>query len=99
MTDITPILQALFALVATIITTALIPYIRSKLSETQQQELLQWVRIAVAAAEQIYNQSGMGAEKKRYVLNWLRDHNITVDEEKLDAMIEAAVYQLKEGAV
>ena len=29
-----------------------------------------------------------------YVLNWIREHGITVDDEKLDALIEAAVYEL-----
>ena len=28
------------------------------------------------------------------MLNWLRERGITVDEDKLDAMIEAAVYEL-----
>ncbi|MDR3728166.1 MAG: phage holin, LLH family, partial [Oscillospiraceae bacterium] len=45
-------------------------------------------------AEQIYTGSGRGEEKKAYVLNWLQEHSITVDAEKLDALIEAAVYDL-----
>ena len=42
----------------------------------------------------IYTGSGRGEEKKAYVLNWLREHGITVDAEKLDALIEVAVYDL-----
>ena len=52
------------------------------------------MKIAVTAAEQIYTGSGNGEAKKAYVLNWLREHGITVDDEKLDALIEAAVYEL-----
>lgn len=66
----------------------------SKTTTSQQAEINAWVKIAVTAAEQIYTGSGRGAEKKAYVLNWLREHGITVDAEKLDALIEAAVYDL-----
>ena len=57
------------------------------------------MKIAVAAAEQIYVGSGRGEEKKAYVIDWLRSHGITVDEEKLDALIEAAVYELNQGVI
>ena len=99
MFDITPIVEAVFALIAVIITVIIIPYIRKKTTTAQQAELNGWVAIAVAAAEQIYVGSGRGTEKKEYVLNWLTAHNITVDAAKLDAMIEAAVYELKNGLI
>ncbi len=57
------------------------------------------MKIAVSAAEQIYNGSGRGPEKKAYVLEWLKQRGITVDEAKLDAMIESAVYELKSGVL
>ena len=63
----------------------------------QQAEINGWVRIAVSAAEQIYVGSGRGQEKKAYVINWLAEHGVTLDETRLDAMIEAAVYDLKKG--
>ena len=88
MFDITVIIEAVFALLAAIITAIVIPYIKSKTTASQQAE------IAVTAAEQIYTGSGRGEEKKAYVLNWLQEHGITVDAEKLDALIEAAVYDL-----
>lgn len=61
------------------------------------QQINAWVRIAVTAAEQIYIGSGRGTEKKEYVINWLHEHGVTVDESKLDALIEAAVYSLNNG--
>ena len=93
MFDITVIIEAVFALLAAIITAIVIPYIKSKTTASQQAEINAWVKIAVTAAEQIYTGSGRGEEKKAYVLNWLQEHGITVDE-KLDALIEAAVYDL-----
>lgn len=93
--DITVIIEAVFALIAAIITAVVIPYIKSKTTSQQQSDIASWVDIAVAAAEQIYNGSGRGEEKKAYVLEWLRSRGIDVDSEAIDAMIEAAVYALK----
>ena len=99
MYDITPIIEAVAALIAALITAFLVPYIKSKTTTEQQKEINAWVKIAVAAAEQIYTGSGRGEEKKAYVLEWLRAHGVTVDDEKLDAMIEAAVYELSQGLI
>lgn len=92
--DITIIIEAVFALVAAVITAIVIPYIKSKTTAQQQAEINAWVKIAVAAAEQIYTGSGRGEEKKAYVLNWLAEHGVTLDEERINALIEAAVYDL-----
>lgn len=99
MTNITIIIEAAFALIAAVITAIVIPYIKSKTTAQQQAEINAWVKIAVSAAEQIYNGSGRGEEKKAYVLNWLAEHGITLDEARIDALIEAAVYELKHGVL
>lgn len=93
--DITSIVQAIFALVAAIITAVVIPWIKSKTNAQQQEEIKQWVKIAVAAAEQIFTGSGRGEEKKRWVLDFLAKYNLKVDMDVIDAMIEAAVWELK----
>lgn len=95
--NVTPIIETVFALIAAVITAIVIPYIRSKTTAQQQTEINAWVRIAVSAAEQIYVGSGRGQEKKAYVIKWLAEHGVTLDETRLDAMIEAAVYDLKKG--
>ena len=97
MFDFTPIMQVIAALLAAVVTAVVVPYIRSRTTASQQKHIGEWVRIAVTAAEQIYNGSGRGEKKKEYVLCWLREHGITVDEKQLDALIEAAVYELKSG--
>lgn len=99
MYDITPIIEAVAALIAALITAFVISYIRSKTTAQQQAEINTWVKIAVSAAEQIYKGSGRGEEKKAYVIQWLREHGITVDEAKLDALIESAVYELNQGVI
>ena len=94
MIDITPILEAVATLAVALITTFVVPYIKSKTTLEQQTQLNAWVKIAVTAAEQVYEGPGQGDKKKVYVLSWLKSHGIVVDEYKVDAMIEAAVYEL-----
>ncbi len=94
MIDITPIINAAIAIIAAVATAFLIPWIRSKTTEGQRKELAAWIKIGVAAAEQIYAGQGRGDEKKAYVLAFLEEHGYTVDLEAINAMIEAAVHQL-----
>lgn len=94
MTDLTPIVNAVIALIAAIITTFLIPWIKSKIDAAKLAQIVEWVGIAVRAAEQIYNESGMGEKKKQYVLDFLADKGFTLDPNSINAMIEAAVKDL-----
>lgn len=95
MTDLTPIIQALFALLTALITAFLIPFLKRKVDEEKLENLYSWVTIAVEAAEQVFSQSGMGEEKKEYVLTFLEEKGFTVDFSTVDAMIESAVHNLK----
>ena len=95
MFDMTYLAEFIITLISLLVSSFLIPYLKSKTSKEQQQQINTWVKIAVTAAEQIYQGSGRGVEKKEYVLKWLADHNVKYDAAKIDAMIEAAVYELK----
>ena len=53
---------------------------------------------ATVVAEQTCKDT-KGKEKKRKVLDWLHQHGIVVDEDQIDAMIEAAVFELKSGII
>jgi hypothetical protein len=99
MFDITIIIEAAFALIGVVITAIVIPFIKSKTTVAQQQAINSWVRIAVAAAEQIYVGSGRGVEKKAHVISFLKSKGITLDVETVDAMIESAVYELTQGVI
>ena len=95
--DITPIVKAIITLLCAIVTAVIVPYIKSKTTATQQKKINEWIKIAVAAAEQIYKGVGRGEEKKAYVWDYLDEHGIELDEATVDAMIEAAVYALNNG--
>ncbi len=98
--DITTIVNAVIALIAAIISAFVIPWIRSKTTAQQREDLVAWVKIAVSAAEQIFKGDKRGEEKKQYVLDFLKKNGFSVNEDAVNAAIEAAVKQLNsEGIV
>lgn len=97
--DFTPVLTAIRIIITATFIYFIIPYIKSRTTIDEQKEINKWVSIAVAAAEQIFIGAGRGQEKKEYVLKFLAEHNIILDEDAIDALIEAAVYELKHGII
>lgn len=93
MIDLTPVFQAIIALLAAIITYKLIPWIKSKCTENQLKQLRIAADIAVYAAEQLFG-AGCGAEKLEYALGILEHQGFKVDDRVLRAAIEDAVYQM-----
>ncbi len=91
--NITPIVQAAIVLLASIVTTFVVPWIKSKVKNEDMDIFRRWVEIAVAAAEQLYASTD-GAAKKEYVLTYLRDKGCSVDVDDLENAIEAAVLKL-----
>jgi LL-H family phage holin len=94
--DITPVVNAVIALIAAVVTAFVIPWVKSKTTAAQREEINAWVKIAVTAAEQIYSGSGKGKEKKKYVLDFLAEKNLKIDEESVDLMIESAVKEMND---
>lgn len=89
MIDLTDIIQAVIALIVALITYKVIPWIKSKTTESQQAVLMATVRTLVYAAEQLYG-AGKGKEKFAYVRQKLQEKGFDVD---IDA-IEAAVKEI-----
>ena len=88
--DLTPIFQAVLAVVAGLITSKLIPWIQARTTETQRDTLMAWIRTLVYAAEQLYS-TGRIKDKLDYVQKSLIDRGYKVDRDA----IEAAVRELK----
>ena len=93
--DITKLIEGIIAVLVFIITTFVIPYIRVNVKGKRLEEIVNWVKIAVQAAELIYKESGMGAFKKEYVIQFMESKGYKVDTDTLDALIESAVLELK----
>ena len=89
--NLQPMISAVIALIAALITTFLIPYIKGKISKQQYDKLMEAVRIAVAAAEQLFTSPQSGADKKQYVQEFLAAQGYDVSEKEIDTMIEATV--------
>ena len=94
MIDLTEVLGAVIVLVISLIAYKLIPYIKANTTEKEFEQMQMWVKIAVQAAEMIFKESGLGKEKKQYVIDFLKAKGFTIDLDKLDAMIESAVLEM-----
>lgn len=87
MIDLTPIFQAVLALLAALITAFVIPWIRSKTTLEQREMLLSITTSLVYAAEQLYG-AGKGREKMDYVIGQLEERGYTADIAAIEAIIK-----------
>ena len=85
--------MALLILVAVLTIFYLIPWIKSKTTAQQRDNIYFFVSMACRAAEQKYK-SGEGQKKKQYVLEFLHERELTIDEDELEQMIEAIVLEI-----
>jgi len=92
--DITQIIVALIGLLGVIITSVVVPYIKSKTTAEQWLTIKSWTITAVNAAEVIFKGAGKGAEKREYVLNYIQEkcdeHNIIYDKTSTRNALENA---------
>lgn len=88
--EITELLNAFIALLATVVTTFVIPWIKRKVGSEKMTEFLRWVDIGVMAAEQLY-QSFECEEKKNYVVELLKKKGFKFTDAEVSAAIEGAV--------
>jgi hypothetical protein len=88
------IAQAAIALVAALVAAFVIPWIKRKTTQQQQDNLSKWASLAAKAAEQIIQERGKGEEKKAMVLDFLEGLGLSVDEKTMDVIIESAVHEM-----
>lgn len=86
MIDLTPILQALIGLLATLIAARLIPWIKARTTAQQQAMLGAAVDVLVYAAEQLYG-AGNGEAKFQYVADRLREKGLSMDVDTIEAAV------------
>ena len=103
MIDLTTVAQAALVLFGAVITTVIVPCVKKNTTVQQQKEIMGWVKIAVAAAEQLYKGSDRGEEKKAYVLDWLNKQGITIllveQNAKMALAISDRAYVLETGTI
>lgn len=99
MIDITKLVLGILEVALSVLAIYVIPYLRNiakaKIGEYKYNQILQYTKIAVQAAEQVYAGPGRGAEKKAAVLRFLEEKGFTLDADLIDTFIESAVLDLK----
>jgi len=92
------IFNIIFASIGMILTVFAVIFMKFRLDSEQNAKLMNWIKVFVAAAEQIYG-AGEGENKLIYVQNQLESIGVKTDavetEKAMRAMIESAVLELK----
>lgn len=92
------ILRLAVLLVVFAVTCYLIPWIKGKIGQDQLNKITTWTNAAVLMAQQVYY-AKTGPERKAIVVellkNMLTAKNISITDEQLDTLIEAAVKAMK----
>lgn len=92
------ILKLIVMIAVFIVTCYLIPWVRGKIGQDKLDEITKWVNAAVLMAQQVYF-AKTGAERKAIVIDLLKNiliaKNISISDEQLDMLIEAAVKAMK----
>ena len=95
--DLTPLAEILISLLAVVITTYLIPWIKTNTTHKQQEYIRAAAHVAVYAAEKFYG-AGHGDEKLAYAEKVLKeDYGITLNFNKLETVIDAAIKEMEQA--
>ena len=99
MNDVTfIILKTVLAICSALITGYLLPYLKTKFQNEKYTKVEKIITTAVKAVEQTLSDPGMGEKKKEvvfsYMYHWMTKNGIFVDEEQLNQLIEACVFQM-----
>lgn len=93
------IVLALISICGALVTAYVIPFIKSKISLTELNKLIEYVKIAVRCAEQIYTVE-QWQEKKEYVMNYVinimnEKLHIDLSYDQIDTIVEGIVNEVK----
>ena len=97
--NITEIVVSILGFLSVIITGIIIPLIKTKTTSAEWQNIREWTKAAVHAAEMIYKGRGKGVEKRNYVLNFIenlcRKNRIKYDEASIRNAIEDILSEME----
>lgn len=97
----TQIVLAVITIVGALVSAYVIPFIKSKMTQSDMQRLVEFVKIAVRCANQIFTPE-QWERKKEYVLNLVKEFieanlKIKLTDEQIDAIIEGIVNLIKKS--
>lgn len=91
-------LKLLVMAMALVVTRYLIPWIKAQIDNQKMQTITEWAKNAVLSTQQVlWAKPGVDrkAEVTRFLKKMLIAKNISISDEQLDILIEAAVKQMK----
>lgn len=97
--DITVILELVVKLIFAVITIFLLPKLKAliseKVAESDQRKIIQWVELAVKAAEEA-ERAGLIDKKAKYTyaLDFLEKRGVTFDPDTMQALIDSSCWEL-----
>lgn len=101
--EIFQVILALIPVLGAIVTYFVVPFLKTKISNEQLIQYKEWAIMAVKAAEMLWTESGKGADKKAYVVDYLNNlfnkNKVVITEEQIGILIEAAVQELNKNKV
>lgn len=94
------LIVAVIPVLGVILTSFIIPYFKEQIGNEKLNKYKEWATMGVKAAEMLFTESGMGAEKKEYVVKFLTEqfnkNKVVITEEQMNILIESAVKSMKE---
>ena len=92
------IILSLIPVLGAIVTYFIIPFLKEKIGTEKLSQYKEWATLAVKAAEMLWTESGMGSDKKQFVIDYLskmfNEKKVIITEEQMNVLIEAAVQEL-----
>lgn len=92
------IILAIIPVLATIITTVVVPLILSKISAEKLALIIKWVGRGVQAAEMLFPEAKSGEAKKEYVINFIdrmfNKRKVIITREQIEVIIESIVAEI-----
>jgi LL-H family phage holin len=93
------IILAIIPILGAVITGFVIPFIKEKIGAERLKKYEHWACLAVKAAEMLWTESGSGADKKQYVVDFLNNmfnkKKVVITEQQIEILIESAVKYMK----
>lgn len=92
------VIKIVVMVVALVVARYLVPWLKEKIGADRMAQIEKWTKYAVEMAQQVH-WSRPGKDRKAIVTEFLREiltaKNISISDEQLDVLIEAAVKEMK----
>lgn len=92
------VIKIVVMVVALVVARYLVPWLKEKIGADRMAQIEKWTKYAVEMAQQVH-WSQPGKDRKAIVTEFLREiltaKNISISDEQLDVLIEAAVKEMK----